>query len=55
MERPDRELPDMGAVLGGLPHPAEKEIRRKECPGKDIGFSEAVFSRAAEASAPPSE
>ena len=27
------ELPDSGGVLGGLPHPLEKEIRRKETPG----------------------
>jgi|GEM_PF-2714800 len=26
-------MPDMGAVLAGMPHPAEKEIRRGERPG----------------------
>lgn len=30
-------LPDAGGILGGLPHPAEKEIRRKECPPKNQG------------------
>ena len=25
-------LPDLGGAEGGLPHPAEKEIRRKELP-----------------------
>ncbi|MCR5808686.1 MAG: hypothetical protein K6G56_03900 [Clostridiales bacterium] len=25
-------LPDAGGIEGGLPHPLEKEIRRKECP-----------------------
>lgn len=36
-----RVLPDAGGILGGLPHPLENEIRRKEpretvyyrCPG----------------------
>lgn len=25
-----REAPDMGEVLGGAPHPLEKEIRRRD-------------------------
>ncbi|MBQ3850336.1 MAG: hypothetical protein IKH21_00545 [Clostridia bacterium] len=28
-------LPDLGGIIGGLPHPAEKEIRRKELPGAE--------------------
>ena len=28
-------LPDAGAILTGSSHPIEKEIRRKELPGKD--------------------
>jgi hypothetical protein len=55
MSKPDRALPDMGAVLGGMPHPAEKEIRRKECPGRETGYGAAVFSEAEEASAPAPE
>lgn len=33
MRSGDRALPDMGGVLGGLPHPVEREIRRRENPG----------------------
>lgn len=28
-------LPDSGGMIGGLPHPLEKEIRRKECPPRE--------------------
>lgn len=30
-------LPDIGGMLGGLPHPREKEIRRKEPPASEFG------------------
>ena len=30
-------LPDAGGIIGGLPHPLEKEIRRKECPPREDG------------------
>ena len=33
MTRRGAILPDIGGILGGLQHPLEKEIRRKELPG----------------------
>lgn len=32
MKKEGVDLPDLGGAEGGLPHPAEKEIRRKELP-----------------------
>ena len=33
-------LPDMGAVLGGEPHPLERETRRKELPAGEAYMRE---------------
>ncbi|MBO4848131.1 MAG: hypothetical protein J5586_03160 [Clostridia bacterium] len=44
MRTGDRTMPETGGALGGMPHPAEKEIRRKELPPRDGMAPPAVFN-----------
>lgn len=48
MNEKEYVLPDMGAVLGGGPHPLEKEIRRKELPGSGAANEPMVLEAGAE-------